>query len=243
MTALISCLGACSNIPSASPQLFLAGDSTMSIKEENRRPETGWGEKLREKFRPPLSIHNHAKNGRSSKSFINEGNWNQILLQLKPGDFVFIQFGHNDQKEGDPNRYTNPYSSYREYLRQYVDDTRSHHATPVLISSIVRRSFNDAGSLIDTHGPYPMVMRDLARELSVDFIDLNMLTERLITSLGAERSKEYYLHVSPRHKNYHEGISDNTHLSPYGAEEIATLVIVELCRINHPLKEYINTCR
>lgn len=230
------------NAKNSKPQLFLVGDSTMAIKAEERRPETGWGEKLVEKFSPHISIHNYAVNGRSSKSFRDEGRWAIVLKQLQPGDFVFIQFGHNDEKMNDPSRYTNPYSSYRANLQRYVEDVRNYQATPVLLSSIVRRHFNEAGSLIDDHGPYPAVVRQLANELQVDFIDLNTLTERFVSDLGVDESTHYYLHIPAGHSHYPEGKIDNTHLNAKGADAIATMVTNALCKKTLKLKRYIKTC-
>jgi lysophospholipase L1-like esterase len=231
-------------IPPHKTNLFLVGDSTMAIKKADRRPETGWGEKLRDLFKPSLIIHNHAVNGRSSKSFIAEGRWQTVIDQLQPGDFVFIQFGHNDQKANDPTRFTNPYSSYRKNLHRYVEDTRSRQATPILLSSIVRRNFNEAGTLIDDHGPYPAVMRELASYLQVDFIDLNTLTESFVSELGVEESAKYYLHVAPRsNNNYPDGKLDNTHLNPKGAKIVAQMVTNSLCEQSHNLSKFMIDCK
>ncbi|MBR9911454.1 MAG: rhamnogalacturonan acetylesterase [Gammaproteobacteria bacterium] len=227
----------------ATPRLFLVGDSTLSIKSADKRPETGWGEKLVEYVRPPLQIHNHARNGRSSKSFREEGLWQVVLDALQPGDFVFIQFGHNDQKVNDPTRFTNPYSSYRANLRRYVEEVRAAKATPLLLSSIVRRNFNAAGTLVDSHGPYPAVMRQLARDLEVEFIDLHTLSEQLVSKSGVERSRDLFLHLpAATHPNYPEGVADNTHLNPAGADAIAGLVVKELCQRQHPLHEQLRNC-
>ncbi|MEC8884315.1 MAG: rhamnogalacturonan acetylesterase, partial [Bacteroidota bacterium] len=138
------------------PTLYLIGDSTMADKknpEEN--PEHGWGQVLPELLNDAIEVSNHAVNGRSSKSFITEGRWETVLETLKKGDFVFIQFGHNDQKFKDSTRYTNPFTQYRYNLERYVKETREAGATPILMSSIVRRKFNEHGTLEDTHGNYP----------------------------------------------------------------------------------------
>ena len=240
-----SCMTASTPEPSPiAPRLFMAGDSTMASKDKRERPETGWGEKLPDYFRPELKIFNHAMNGRSSKSFRDEGRWQEILDQLRPGDYVFVQFGHNDQKINDPARFTNPYTGYRDNLKRFVEDTRARGATPVLLSSIVRRNFNDAGSLIDTHAPYPAVMRDLAREMKVYFIDLNTLSERLVLKHGVEGSLALYMHLPPRvNPNYPDGVADNTHLKPLGASEVARLVADTLCTSQHALSAYLNDCR
>ena len=162
-----------------SPTLYLVGDSTMADKknpEEN--PEHGWGQMLPELMTDNINIENHAVNGRSSKSFISEGRWQKIEDQLKPGDFVIIQFGHNDQKIKSPDRYTNPFTEYRYNLEKYVKETREKGATPILMSSIVRRNFNEHGTLVDTHGEYPLVVRMVAKDLGVAFIDMQWLTQQ-----------------------------------------------------------------
>ena len=221
----------------------MVGDSTMAVKKEDERPETGWGEMLTEYLDASVTFLNHAVNGRSSKSFRDEGRWQIVMEQLRPGDFVFIQFGHNDQKINDPARFTNPYSVYRHNLQRYVQDTRAQGATPVLLSSIVRRNFNPAGSLVDTHAPYPAVMRHLAGELNVDYVDLNTLSELLLLRLGEEASRDYFMHLpAGEHPNYPQGVEDNTHLNPKGARAIAGLVTDSLCTSKHPLSAHLRQC-
>ena len=172
--------------------LYLIGDSTMADKKDpDENPEKGWGQMLPLALNDKIIVDNRAMNGRSSKSFRTEGRWKQILDSLKSGDFVFIQFGHNDQKEKDSTRYTNPYTQYRYNLERYVKETREKGATPILFSSITRRNFNEHGVLIDTHGAYPLVARLVADDLKVPFIDLQLLTEQLEISYGVEGSKNY----------------------------------------------------
>lgn len=224
--------------------LYLVGDSTMSTYPAEVRPRTGWGEKLSDYFGSELTIHNHAMSGRSTKSFRDEGRWEQVLALLEPGDYVFIQFGHNDEKDYDPTRFTNPYSTYRYNLRRYVEETRKKQATPVLLSSIVRRSFNDTGSLLNSHGPYPEVMRQLALELDVAFIDMNTLSEQLVFSRGVEGSKELFLHLKPgAHPNYPNGVEDDTHFNQAGAEAMAELASKEICRQKLQLSRYLRDCK
>lgn len=172
--------------------IYTIGDSTMANKENaGENPEYGWGQVLRPFFKENVSVVNRAVNGRSSKSFITEGRWEAILEILKEGDFVFIQFGHNDQKTISPDRYTNPHVGYRHNLIKYVLETRGKGAKPILISSIVRRSFNEHGTLIDTHGDYPLESRLVALEYNVPFIDLQYLSEQLEESYGMEGSKNF----------------------------------------------------
>ncbi len=228
-------------IPKA-PAIYLIGDSTMADKpgtpEEN--PERGWGQLLTEYFKPEAAVRNHAVNGRSSKSFISEGRWDAILKELKKGDYVFIQFGHNDQKDQDSTRYTNPWSSYRRNLEKFVAETRAKGAFPVLFSSIVRRNFNEKGVLVDTHGAYPFVARQVAMEKEVPFIDMQLLTEDYVRALGPEPSKEIYLWTTPgQYARFPDGAKDNTHLSLKGARTYAGLVVEEIKRLKLPLSRWL----
>ncbi|MCB0533595.1 MAG: rhamnogalacturonan acetylesterase [Saprospiraceae bacterium] len=222
--------------------LFLIGDSTMADKpgtpEEN--PERGWGQLLPEYFEETLIIKNHAVNGRSTRSFLDEGRWATVLDALQPGDYVFIQFGHNDQKENDPKRYTNPYTAYRRNLEKYVRESREKGANPVLLSSIVRRKFNENGTLIDTHGPYPLVTRMVAKDMDVPFIDLQLKTEDFVAALGPDSSKSVYLWLEPgAYARYPEGKQDDTHLNPAGARAFAGLAVEGIRELGLPLAEYL----
>ena len=224
------------------PTLYLIGDSTMSDKKDpEENPEHGWGQMLPDLLSDGIKIENHAVNGRSTRSFIAEGRWDEIKSKLTPGDFVFIQFGHNDQKVQDPKRYTNAFTQYRYNLERFVKETRRKGATPILFSSIVRRNFNDNGVLVDTHGEYPLVTRLVARDLSVPFVDLQWLTERLEIQYGVEKSKDLHLHLEPGEDPYEpEGVEDDTHLSKKGAILVASLALQEIAKQELELKEYIN---
>lgn len=210
--------------------IYTIGDSTMSNKKNpEANPEHGWAQVLPQFFKETATIDNRAVNGRSSRSFISENRWDDILKTLKKGDYVFIQFGHNDQKFKAPSRYTNPHTTYRHNLIRFVKETRAKGATPVLFSSIVRRKFNEHGTLIDTHGQYPLETRLVALEYDVPFIDLQYLTEHLEESYGVEGSKKLHLHFEPgEHAFYEKGKHDNTHLSKLGATEVAKLAVSQL---------------
>lgn len=220
--------------------VFLIGDSTMADKPTPQtNPERGWGQMLPGFFDGRVVVRNHAVNGRSSKSFIDEGRWNTVLQALKPGDYVFIQFGHNDQKREDPARYTNPHTGYRKNLRRFVTETRERGGNPVLFSSIVRRNFNNHGVLEDTHCAYPVVARAVAEELGVPFVDLQLLSEELVLGLGREASKQLYVWVKPgEYAMYPEGKQDDTHLSVRGATEIARLAVQGLRAASVPLASF-----
>lgn len=221
--------------------VYTIGDSTMANKpnpEEN--PERGWGQMLPLYFSSNIVIDNRAVNGRSTRSFIDEKRWDAVLTTLKPGDYVFIQFGHNDQKVNDPKRYTNSHTAYRQNLIRFLLETREKGATPILFSSIVRRNFNEQGTLVDTHGAYPLEARLVADEYNVPFIDLQYYTELLEESYGVEGSKKLHLHYEPGELSFYpKGKQDNTHLSVIGATEIVTIVVEELKKTDLPLVNYI----
>ena len=221
--------------------LFLIGDSTMADKKNpTDNPEYGWGQLLPELMTDDLKIDNHAKNGRSSKSFIDEGLWENVRSLLKEGDYVFIQFGHNDQKIKDSTRYTNPFTQYRANLETFVKETREAKAHPVLFSSIVRRNFNEHGVLVDTHGQYPLVVRMVAESKNVPFVDLQLLTEQLELKYGQKDSKNLHLHLEPGENKYiPEGVHDDTHLSRQGATLVATMALQAISTLNLSLASYI----
>ena len=222
--------------------IHLIGDSTMADKPDpDNNPERGWGQLLHIFFNDRVTVINHAKGGRSSKSFIDQGRWHRVLAQLKPGDFVLIQFGHNDQKAYDPARYTNPFTAYRRNLERFVTEAREKGAHPILLSSIVRRNFNEEGTLEDTHGQYPLITRDVARSLDVTFIDLQQSTEDLVSGLGPERSKGLYMVLeSGKYDKYPEGKVDNTHLVAWGANEVCGMVARSIEELGIPLSNYLN---
>ena len=208
--------------------IYCIGDSTMADKKPEVFPETGWCQALPLFLDETVTVHNHARNGRSSKSFIDEGRWQVVLDSLQQGDVLFIQFGHNDQKEYDSSRYTTPFGTYTKNLERFVSEAREKGAEPILFTSIVRRKFGDDGQLIDTHEDYPVATRQVAAKLDVPLIDLQQLTEEWINGMGDEPSKAMYLWTAPNDK-FPEGRQDDTHLSETGAAEVAKLALQE-CR-------------
>lgn len=225
------------------PTIYGIGDSTMANKvkpEEN--PERGWGQMLPLFFNDNITIDNRAVNGRSTRSFIAEKRWDDILKTLKKGDYVFIQFGHNDQKEKDSTRYTNPHTAYRHNLIRFVEETRAKGATPILFSSIVRRNFNEKGVLISTHGEYTMEARLVAQEYDVPFIDMEYYTELLEQSYGPEKSKQLHLHYKAGEIPYYkEDKADDTHLGVKGATEVAKIAVEELKKTKLDIVKYIKS--
>lgn len=213
--------------------LYGIGDSTMADKvKPNENPEHGWLQVFPAYVNNKIKIVNKAVNGRSTKSFIDQGRWDSIYKELKPGDYVFIQFGHNDGKVEDSTRYTNPHTAYRHNLIRFITEAREKGAIPILFSSIARRNFNDKGVLISTHGEYPQEARLVAQEFNVPFIDLEYYSEELEKSYGPEKSKGLHLHYQPGEVAYYpEGKSDDTHLSEKGAREISEIVVRELKKL------------
>lgn len=218
--------------------IFTIGDSTMANKKPEVYPETGWCQVLASYFVKGVKVNNHAVNGRSTKSFIGEKRWKAVLDSIKTGDYVFIQFGHNDEKANDTTRYTTPFGTYSENLERFVLEARSGGATPVLFTPIVRRKFGENGKLTDTHGDYPEATRRVSKELNVPLIDLQKLTEEWVNSLGDEPSKEYFLWTYPDTK-FPEGRKDDTHLSEKGARKVAQLALKECIRQNLPFANLI----
>jgi len=217
--------------------VFTIGDSTMANKKAEVAPETGWCQAFPTFVDQNVEIKNRAVNGRSTKSFISEGRWTAVLDSLKPGDYVFIQFGHNDEKIQDTTRYTEPFTSYRKNLERFVRETREKGATPILFTPIVRRKFEN-GFLTDTHGKYPLVVRQVAAEMNVPLVDLQLLTAGAVTALGDEASKKIYLWTPPTDKFLKER-KDDTHLNVDGANLVAKLAAQQLILLNNSLAKHI----
>lgn len=223
---LASGTGSAMGVPTT---IFLAGDSTMAEKLAERRPETGWGEKLPKFFDAAfVRIENQARGGRSTRTFIAEGYWKALIDMVRPGDYVFIQFGHNDSKVEKKDVYTSP-DDFRRNLSTFVADVRSRQGKPVLLTPVMRRRFDAGGGLIDTHGVYPDVVRQLAADQSVPLIDLHRDSARVLREYGVVESKKLFLFLAPGvNPNYPQGVQDNSHFSLLGAEEMAALVVDEI---------------
>ncbi len=221
--------------------IFLAGDSTMAEKAENKRPETGWGEKLQQYFdAQKVKIDNRAQNGRSTKSFIDEGRWQKIIDDLKAGDYVFIEFGHNDEKSEDPTRYAAPNADYRNNLIRFVKDVRAKKAFSVLLTPVMRRKFDENGNFVDSHGEYPDAVRKVANEMKVPLIDMHRLSEAIIKKYGAEDSRKLFLQLKEgENANYPKGVEDNTHFNDFGAEEMAKAAVAEIKKQKIKLRKYL----
>jgi len=216
-----TCLPPAPDAPAAELSLRIAGDSTAAIFPATD-PRVGWGAVAQQFFLAMVKVADSAASGRSSKSFIDEGLWSAMKTQIKAGDYVFIEFGHNDEKTADPLRYTDPATTYREYLKTYVCEARSLGAIPVLLTPISRRSF--AGTVISpSHGAYPAAVLAVAAETSTPVIDMTERTRVWLEALGPTDSVPYF---AP---------GDNTHLSAMGAPEVAKLVAAGIKDLKLPL--------
>lgn len=243
--------------------IFMIGDSTMANKDISKgKKERGWGMALQCFFDDNIVIDNHAVNGRSSLSFINEGRWDAVLKKMKPGDYVIIQFGHNDEKP-KADRHTDPGSTFDYNLAKFVRETREHGGTPILMNCVVRRNFakvapkNDddealrnqtfadapklveSDSLVDTHGLYRVAPRDVAKRMNVHFVDANKITHDLEQGLGKEASKKLHMWFLPgEESSVPNGRQDNTHYNVYGAHVVAHLLADAICEEVPILKKY-----
>lgn len=226
-------------LPEKRIRVFMIGDSTMANKPLEDNPERGWGQMISKYFTNEVEFKNYAVNGRSTKSFIKENRWDSVLSQLQSGDYVFIQFGHNDSKVEDSTRYAPAQTLYRENLTKFVTEARSKGAIPVLITPVMRRKFDTEGKFVDQHGEYPGVVKEVAAKLKVSLIDLHKSSEALIVNEGVEDSKRIFLHVKPNHfKNYvGKKEEDNTHFSEYGASLVASLVCQSIRDLKLPLAD------
>jgi DNA sulfur modification protein DndE len=236
-------LAACHSQPikTSSPTLFLVGDSTMADQPVAKHPEQGWGQALPAFLQDGIELQNHAMNGRSTKSFRDEGRWQVVMDQLKAGDFMVIGFGHNDQKIQDPARYAEAGTDYRANLASYIDEAQARNAQVILVTSIRRRQFDDDGKLEETLGDYPAVARAVAQEKKIPLVDLNALTAALLNDVGVEASTSLYMHATPgQYPNLPpEGKQDNTHLQMAGAKKVASLFVTEVKRQSLPLAAWL----
>lgn len=208
--------------------IYLVGDSTMSIKEKRYYPETGWGMPFVHFFDSSVTVDNRAKNGRSTKSFVEENLWQPVVSKLNEGDYVFIQFGHNDEVKEKVGRYTT-LSEFKTNLLRYVNDSRTKKAIPILLTPVARRKFDERGKVVETHPLYSDAVREVAKQNKVPLIDLDKKSQELLQDLGPETSKYLFLQLEPgEHPNYPEGKDDNTHFSEWGARKIAQIVLAEM---------------
>jgi lysophospholipase L1-like esterase len=206
-------------------KILLAGDSTMQDVDHDRSLDWGWGQVFSCFFNDSVSILNFAKGGRSTRTFIGEGLWDNLMAETAPGDYVFIQFGHNDASQKKTDRYTPP-EQYRQFLEKFVRETLAKGANPILVTPVGRRIFKNGQLLANTHGLYPAVVKEVAAETGVPFIDLQEKSVRLIAQYGEEESKKMFVYVAPGESRlFPEGKADDTHFSRFGAMQMANLIV------------------
>lgn len=207
--------------------VYMIGDSTMSIKDKAAYPETGWGMPFVNFFNETVTVDNRAKNGRSTKTFITEGLWQPVANNMKKGDYLLIQFGHNDEVSTKKSYTTEV--QFRDNLTHFVTEAKNKGVNPILITPVARRMFDATGKIQDTHAVYAQIVRDVAEKNKVPLIDLDKKSMELLQTLGTEQSKLLFNYLLPgENPNYPEGKSDNTHFSELGARKIAELVLAEI---------------
>ncbi len=218
--------------------LWMIGDSTMANKSPKTFPETGWGMEFGKFFDNSVTIDNRAQNGRSTKSFINEKRWDSVLAGLNEGDYVFIEFGHNDEKIDKPKVGTS-IEEFKANLVKFVIEARAKGGIPVLLTPVTRRSFK-GGILTDSHGNYPAATISVADSLHVPLIDLLAKSKSYVSGLGDEQSKQLYNYVDSGNVNYPQGKKDDTHFSPVGAKKMAELAVEGIKELKLDLTKRLN---
>ncbi len=199
--------------------IYWAADSTVQYNSILTYPQTGIGQMMHLFLKPEVTVCNHAINGRSTKSFLEQGRLAAIEEKIQPEDFLFIQFGHNDEKKEDPLRFTEPFGAYSDNLKIYIETARKKKAYPVLITPIERRRFDANGNLgPGEHAEYVKAMKQVAKECDVPLIDLYTRSRELLSKLGPEGAKQIYISVGPDiYPNFPDGKEDLTHLCVRGA--------------------------
>ncbi len=206
--------------------VHLMGDSTMAEKDLSKgNPERGWGMMFQNFLDKDIQVHNYAQNGRSTKSFIDRGLWDQVKANLKPGDWVFIQFGHNDAKADDPERYAPAFGAYQDNLRTFVRTALDAGCKPVLLTPVARRWFKDGQLDRNCHTDYPAAMKQVAEEFNVPLLDITTATLDWIEGLGDEASRPYFMHLAPgKYACAPDGKEDNTHTVAAGARKVTEII-------------------
>ncbi|MBF0574382.1 rhamnogalacturonan acetylesterase [Dysgonomonas sp. GY617] len=216
--------------------LFLAGNST--VVDEANEPWCGWGQAFPLFFSSKVAIANYAESGEAANTFVSSKRFEKLLTKIKKGDYLFIEFGHNDQKQKGEGK--GPYTSYTSDLKYLVDEARAKGAIPVLVTSMHRRSFDENGKVINTHGEYPNAVRLLAKEENVPLIDLNNMSKTLYEAWGVEGSKKAFVHYAAgTFPDQEKALEDNTHFNPYGGYEIARCIIKGIIESNLLIEKYI----
>ncbi|HUZ94784.1 MAG TPA: rhamnogalacturonan acetylesterase [Edaphobacter sp.] len=221
------------------PTIYIAGDST--VVDQDVEPWTAWGQILPRFLRPGVVVANHAESGETIKSFVSERRFDKIFTQIKPGDYLFMQFAHNDQKlQRGTDHAVVPIDEYKSLLTEYIAKARAAGATPVLVTSMNRRTFDATGHITNSLAGYPDAMREVAREQHAALIDLNAMSKTLFEAMGPEGSKKAFMHFPANaYPNQTKAISDDTHFNSYGAYELARCIVDGIRQNNLPLKKFL----
>ena len=218
-------------------KIFMIGDSTMKNNNIYSYPQNGWGQQLYLFTKPGIIIEDYAENGRSTKSFIEERRFDFVLSRMKKGDYLIVEFGHNDEKINDPNRYTRPYVEYVANLKYFAEEAKKLGVHTVFATSITRHKFEN-GICVNSHGDYPDAMLKFAKENNYTCIDMNKLTIDLYNKLGEEESSKFHMIFGPNiYETYPDGKDDHSHLMYDGAVRIAKVFVEAIQETNDPINE------
>jgi lysophospholipase L1-like esterase len=216
--------------PKKNIRVWLIGDSTVCTQPRDRSPVTGWGTPFEDFFDSTVTVLNKARGGRSTRTFINEGRWQNVCDSLEEGDYVFMQFGHNDEAKEPQyrDRYT-PVPDYKTNLIKFITAARNKKAIPVLITPVTRMAFDSLGNIKETHKEYSAAVWEVGKEYNTPIIDLDARSRALLQEFGPKWSKTLYMQLdSLEHPHYPAGRRDNTHFNEYGARRMAQLVLAEI---------------
>ena len=217
------------------PVIYLAGDST--VVDQYYEPWAAWGQMLPRFFLPGIVVANHAESGETTKSFVGEHRLAKIMTTMKPGDYLFIQFAHNDMKPGAV-----PIDEYKKLLIDFIAQTRAKGATPVLVTPMNRRTFDDTSHITNSFGPYPDAVREVAAQQKVALIDLNAMSKTLFEAMGPEGTLKAFMHYpADSFPGQTAAISDDTHFNSYGAYELARCIVHGIREANLPLTKFLDS--
>ncbi len=218
------------------PTIFLAGNSTVTDQEYE--PWASWGQMLPNFLKANVVVANYAESGETLRAFKGERRLMKILSHMKKGDYLFMEFAHNDQKPG--NTHLDAFTTYKDELRYYIAEAKKKGGIPVLVTSTSRRSFDANGKIINTLEDFPASMRQMAKEDNVMLVDLNDMSKDLYEALGVENSKKAFVHYPANsYPGQDKPLADNTHFNPYGAYELAKCVVQSIVSNNYPLKQFV----
>ena len=224
---------------SSVPTLWLCGNST--VVDQDYEPWASWGQMITQWFDDGVAVANYAESGETATSFIGAGRLKKIVSLMKLGDYIFMEFGHNDQKEKRPG--SGAFYNYAYALKQFVDEARAKGVTPIFVTPTQRRSFNAEGKINETHANYPDAMRWIAKDLNVQLIELHDMTRNFFETLGVEDSKRALVHYSAHtYPGQAKAFEDNTHFNPYGACQVSKMIVEGMKVLNLPFLSHLRPC-